>query len=272
MRVARRVPLGPNGAVIPVNLGGIEADWVAEGNEKHKTEGDIGIRTIVPKKLAAIAVVSEEVVRSNVAGYMDLLYSELAGAFARAFDMAALFGLSGTGHSTGPFDVDLLDTTHEYTVGTGTTMYNDIVGAAKLMVEGNHGIPTGILLSEYARWLLMDEIDGVNRPLFQNLDNIAGLPITYSPHAGFEHHLGFVGDFTKCAWGAVGGINFTVSNEASVTVNGSLVSLFEKNLVAVRAEAEYGFVVSNTTASHFVKLHSSGDLGTLGTPMGYGTL
>ena len=63
---------------------------------------------------------------------------------------------------------------------------------------------------------------------------------------------GFFGDFTKGAWGAVGGISYRISTEATVTINGELVSLFENNLVAVLAEAEYGFAVQS--ADYFGKL------------------
>ena len=52
--------------------------------------------------------------------------------------------------------------------------------------------------------------------------------------------------------GVVGGISYRISTEASVTINGSLVSLFEHNLVAVLAEAEYGWLVNDTAA--FVEL------------------
>ena len=38
------------------------------------------------------------------------------------------------------------------------------------------------------------------------------------------------------------------STEATVTINGSLTSLWEKNLLAIRAEAEYGFVVNDVDA------------------------
>ena len=37
-----------------------------------------------------------------------------------------------------------------------------------------------------------------------------------------------------------------------MTINGSLTSLWEKNLVAILAEAEYGFIVNDTDA--FVRL------------------
>ena len=48
-----------------------------------------------------------------------------------------------------------------------------------------------------------------------------------------------------------------MSTEASVTINGSLTSLWEKNLVAIRAEAEYGFVVNDVDA--FTKLTNIGN-------------
>ena len=57
---------------------------------------------------------------------------------------------------------------------------------------------------------------------------------------------GYLGDWSQAAWGTVGGISYDVSTSATVTVNGALVSLWENNLVAVRAEAEYGFLVNDT--------------------------
>ena len=64
--------------------------------------------------------------------------------------------------------------------------------------------------------------------------------------------VGYGGDFSQAAWGAIGGISYRVSTEATVTINGSLQSLFERNLVAILAEAEYGFLLNDPDA--FVKL------------------
>ena len=52
-------------------------------------------------------------------------------------------------------------------------------------------------------------------------------------------------------WGAVGGISFDVSTQTSVTLDGVLTSLWEHNLVAIRAEAEFGLLVNDTES--FVK-------------------
>ena len=64
--------------------------------------------------------------------------------------------------------------------------------------------------------------------------------------------VGYGGDFGQAAWGVVGGISYRVSTEAAVTINGTLTSLFEHNLVAILAEAEYGFLLNDPDA--FVKL------------------
>ena len=48
------------------------------------------------------------------------------------------------------------------------------------------------------------------------------------------------------------GIQYANSVKPTVTINGELVSLYENNLVAVRAEAEYGFTVADKDA--FVKI------------------
>ena len=69
--------------------------------------------------------------------------------------------------------------------------------------------------------------------------------------------VGYGGDFSQGAWGVVGGINFSISNQATVTINGSLTSLWEHNLVAIRAEAEYGFLVNDVDA--FTKLTNVGN-------------
>ena len=86
-----------------------------------------------------------------------------------------------------------------------------------------------------------------------------GVGASYDPDGGgaaaARDVLGFGGDFTKGAWGAVGGISYRVSTEATVTINGTLTSLWEHNLVAVLAEAEYGFVSADDEA--YVRLDNA---------------
>jgi hypothetical protein len=66
--------------------------------------------------------------------------------------------------------------------------------------------------------------------------------------SGGSDVVAYGGDWSMAAWGVVGGINYRVSTEATVTIDGNLVSAFEHNLVAIVAEAEYGWVVSDPEA------------------------
>src|SRR4029077_14836450 len=66
--------------------------------------------------------------------------------------------------------------------------------------------------------------------------------------------LGYAGDWSQAVWGTIGGISYSVSVQATVTINVSLVSLWENTLFAIRAEAEYGFLVNDTDA--FIQLRN----------------
>lgn len=259
--LARRVPLGINGQSVPVVTGKVSAGWVAEGAQKPASSGSMALKTMDPKKLAAIAVVSSEVVRANPGGYMDLLRPQIAEAFAVAFDAAALHGTSS------PFstNLDTGSSTQEFTGTTPafTAVYDDInAGLATLVNAGKY--PTGFAWDRRMEPVLNGAKDTAGRPLFLDATYVdsAG-PIRQGRMLGYDSVIGngvyaatpkiygYLGDWTQVAWGAVGGITYKVSTEATVTINGALTSLFENNLVAILAEAEYGFLVND--AASFVK-------------------
>lgn len=260
-QLAPRVPLGINGQSIPVVTGKVSAGWVAEGAQKPASSGSMALKTMDPKKLAAIAVVSAEVVRANPGGYMDLLRPQIAEAFAVAFDAAALHGTSS------PFttNIDTGSSTQEFTGTTPafTAVYDDInAGLATLVNAGKE--PNGFAWDRRMEPVLNAAKDTAGRPLFLDATytDLAG-PIRAGRMLGYPAYIGkgiyaatpkiygYLGDWTQVAWGAVGGISYKVSTEATVTINGTLTSLFENNLVAILAEAEYGFLVND--AASFVK-------------------
>src|SRR5688572_7549214 len=80
-RLIPQVPLGPNGKSVPVVTGRMSAGWVAEGAAKPASRGTMTLKTMTPAKLAAIAVVSSEVVRANPGSYMQLVRSQIAESF-----------------------------------------------------------------------------------------------------------------------------------------------------------------------------------------------
>lgn len=258
---ARRVPLGINGQAIPVVTGKMSASWVSEAAQKAASSGSIALKTMDPKKIAAIAVVSAEVVRANPGGYMDILRPQIADAFATAFDAAAMHGTNS------PFstNLDTGSSTQEFT-GTApafTAVYDDLnAGLSTLINAGKY--PDGWAFDRRMEPVFNGAKDTAGLPIFSDrmLTEKVG-PIRQGRLLGYDAIIGngvyaatpkiygYLGDWSQVAWGAVGGISYKVSTEATVTINGSLVSLFENNLVAILAEAEYGFLVND--AASFVK-------------------
>jgi HK97 family phage major capsid protein len=256
-QLGRRVPLGANGVEIPVVSTKPTAGWVAEAGTKPATQGTMALKTMTPKKLAAIAVVSAEVVRANPGGYVDLLRPQLAEAFAIAFDAAALHGTAT------PFTTFIDQTTQtDIEIGTSAaaagSVYADINAGLKALVDDGKRL-TGFAFDVTAEPLFNAAVDTTGRPLFVDsptvetaatvqAGRILGRPAFIGEGVASGTIVGYGGDWSQVAWGTVGGINYDVSTETSVTINGALVSLWERNLLAVRAEAEYGFLVNDVDA------------------------
>ncbi len=281
-QLVRRIPLGINGESIPFVSGRPAAGWVDEGATKPASSGALTLKTMTPKKLAAIMVVSSEVVRANPGDYMMLMRESLAEAFAVAFDRAALHDEGPTGTAGGgPFATYVAQTTKSQEVGATTAanggIYVDLVEAMRDIVSdtdasGRRYQLTGWALDSVLEPALWGAVDTTGRPIFVDLPaDQAASSLTPNGRlmarpafmgegvasANMTSIVGFAGDWTQAAWGAVGGITYRVSTEAAVTINGSLVSLFENNLVAVLAEAEYGFVVADVDA--FTELTNVGN-------------
>jgi HK97 family phage major capsid protein len=263
MQLARQIPLGINGVEIPYSTSKATASWVSEGGLKPTTESGLALKTISPKKIAAISVVSAEVVRANPGNYMSILRDDIAEAFAVAFDNAALHGTST------PFDAYIDQTTKSVELGTATQanggVYKDFVSGLSLLVKAGKKL-TGFALDSYAEPVLLSATDTTGRPLFiESPSNSETAPqvrggrligrqafVGDNVMAGSGAAIvGYGGDWDQCVWGAVGGISYKVSTEAAVTIGGTLTSLFEHNLVAILAEAEYGFLCNDVSA--FVK-------------------
>lgn len=272
-RLAQEVPLGGNGVSVPVVTGRITAGWVSEGAAKPASAGALTLKNMDPKKLAVIAVVSAEVVRANPGNYMNLIRNQVAEAFAIAFDQAAAHdaGPDGT-PGAGPFSTYLDQSTKEVELGSTDQadggIYGDLVAGLKLLVDDGKRL-RGFALDDRMEPMMLGSVDTTGRPIWIDtpLDptvaamfeanqaqparpgRLIGRPSYMSEGvAGGDDVLGYGGDFSQAAWGVVGGISYDVSTEASVTINGTLVSLWQNNLVAVRAEAEYGWLVNDTAA------------------------
>lgn len=282
-RLSPQIPLGGNGVSIPIVTGRPSAGWVEEGAAKPASAGSLALKTMTPKKLAAILVTSSEVVRANPGNYITIMRDALAEAFAISFDYAALHdaGPDGTAGG-GPFATYVDQTTKTQEIGATTAanggVHVDFVAALSDIVSdtdasGRRYQLTGWALDAVLEPALWGAVDTAGRPLYVALptDEVAAAISTVGRLLGRPSFIGegvatpnlttvvgYGGDWSQTAWGAVGGISYGVSTEATVTINGTLTSLWENNLVAIRAEAEYGWLLNDPDA--FTKLTNSGNV------------
>ena len=277
-QLARQIPLGPNGVSVPVVSGVIDAGWVAEGATKPADSSSMTLKTITPKKLAVIVVTSAEVVRANPGNYINTVRGQIAEAFARAFDRAALHDEGPTGTAGGGPFATFIDQTTKSTELGGTSqanggVYVDLVEAMEEIVNstdaaGRDRELTGWAFDPRMEPRLLRAVDTTGHPIwaalptddFSDAVSRRGFALQrpsfigqgIKDNAGLIH--GYGGDWRQAVWGQTGGISYDVSDEAPVTINGSLVSMWENNLVGIRAETEYGFLVNDTDA--FVQLRN----------------
>lgn len=281
-RLGRRVPLGVAGTEVPVVTTRPTAGWVSEGGQKPATAGAMTLKTMTPKKIAAIAIVSAEVVRANPGNYINIFRDDIAEAFAIAFDRAAAHDEGPSGSAGGgPFSTYLDQTTKTEEVGTTTAanggIFKDLTNALADLVtdtdaSGRRYRATGWALDAVLEPSLWGQVDTTGHPIWVNLPEamaatapLGGGTLMNRPaffgegvaSANLTDVVGYLADWSQVAWGQIGGITYDVSTQATATINGSLVSLWENNLVGIRAETEFGFLLNDANA--VVKLTNVGN-------------
>ncbi|GAA3699107.1 hypothetical protein GCM10022377_10140 [Zhihengliuella alba] len=258
MQAARRITLPGSGLTIPIITGDAEADWVNETDEKPVSQATVSNKSITPYKLAVIETFSDEF-RRDLPGLYAELARRLPAALGRKFDQTIL-------HGTAPgSNFDVLSSSSAVAVD-GTDTVGDLVNALSTVATAG-GDLSHWLLSPQAEGTVMTAKDGQgNYALMRDVRNDSGAigsllsrPVLKStavygnPTDPAPDTIGFAGDFARSAiWGSVEGIKVDISDQATVNNGGVQINLWQRNMFALRAEVEVGFIVRN--GAHFVKL------------------
>lgn len=255
MQSARRINLPGGGVTVPVITGDAVADWVDETDEKPVSRATVSSKSITPYKLAVIEPFANEF-RRDLPGLYAELARRLPHALAAKFDATVLNG-SAPGSN---FDV-LTGSTAVQVDATDTL--GDLANALTT-VGAAGGDLSHWLISPQAEGTIMTAKDGAGNYAFLRdartdsgaIGSIFGRDVLKSPAvyaAGTPSTIGFAGDFAGSAvWGSVEGIQIAISDQASLTDGGNQINLWQRNMFAIRAEIEVGFIVRN--GAHFVKL------------------
>lgn len=191
MSLARRVPLSMTAqTAIPVSMDIPAAGWVSEGGVKPVGNGQVGIKTMVGKKVALLVPVSQEIAMTNAAGLYSQLRQDLPTAIARAFDYAAIHGLDLRTGAAGPFADYLKKGVSSVELGTTAQasggMYADLVSGEKLVVDAGFDF-SGFAADPRLKPTLKITTDTTGRPLWVDSPvdgrvegNLIGYPAFYN--------------------------------------------------------------------------------------------
>ena len=245
MQLATQTAIPSTGVTFQTITGEPTADWVSETELKPVGTHTFGSKSVTPYKMAVIEPFSAEFVRDKTALYNECV-KRLPFALSKKFDQTVL---GTTAPGTG-FDV-LGDCTK---VAIDKDAYEAFV-----TIDGNiadaDGMMNGIALGAKGRSLLLAQTDAQGRPLFTpgvesgQLGNILGAGVSVQKPiyvAGKPATVGIAGDFANAFYGISDAITISKSDQASLKLSdGTVLYLFQQNMVAVRVEFTVGFYVRN---------------------------
>lgn len=266
MQLAKQIPLPGNGVQIQVITSDPVADWVTETSNKPVSNPGLSKKIMQAHKLAVIVPFSNEFRRDAAALYTALV-QRLPNALGKEFDKAVFFGPAST---LANFD-DFSSVTAQSLSGTNGA-YAGLV-AADVDISEQGGTVTGYVLSPQGRGVLLNALDNQKRPIF--IDSIAegavprilGAP-TYVRQVAYKDGssstadvIGFAGDWSHAMYGTVEGVQISISDQATLAItNGSdteQVNLWQRNMFAVRAEIEVGFVAETDYFNALTRTHAA---------------
>lgn len=261
MRLAKPINLPGRGLTIPVIAGDPEANWVDETNAKPVSNPTLSQKNMKGYTLAVIVPFSNQFKRDAQALYAEIV-SRLPKVLGNKFD-ATIF--HGTAPGTG-FDV-LTGSMAETISGTGKSFYKALVNSDVAIAAAGYAV-NGYAMSPQARGEMLLAEDNNKRPLFVNnvaeggIPRLLGQPVYYTRgvygagDATNPDVLGVAGDWTQARYGIVQGVDVSISDQATLTISNSQVNLWERNMFAIRAEIEVGFVATADAFRKIVRDHA----------------
>lgn len=260
MRLADEIPMAGPGESVDIITGDPTVTWQGESEEASVDRPGISSKVITPYTASVIVPLSKKFLRDKKK-LADQIIKRLPLALAKKFDVT-VFGLAAGAPGS---NFDTLGAAA--TVGISGNTWAGLV-AARQAVAAADGVLDGWAISPTGTGILLGKVDGNGHPLF--LDSIGdgavprliGRPTYETKHvyladadgggAGTDAQIGYGGEWASAHWGVVENIEVEISREASINDSGTVINLWQRGMVGVKAEFEIGFRVEDI--ARFVKL------------------
>ena len=255
MQLARPITLPGRGLTIPVITDDPSAAWVGETDNKPVSNPNLSQKVMRGYKLAVIVPFSNQFRRDLPALY-NAIIERIPGVLGQKFDNTVFGGTAKPGS-----DFDNFASVNAHSISSDA--YQGLVDC-DTDIAMNGGITNGYVISPQGKGLLLAATDDNDRPLFINNISEGAVPMILGAKSqiskgafisGSPNVVGFAGDWTKAMYGIVEGVDIQFSSDASLTLgDGTTINLFQRNMFAVRAEIEIGFVADTSV---FTKITAS---------------
>lgn len=234
---------------------GVGAYWVDEGEVIQTSKPQWLTATMRAHKLGVIVPVSREFLTYSVTDFFTQVRPLIAEAFYKKFDEATILGVDN------PFAQSLEDSV----TAAGHVVTGDINGDTFFELTdyvNDAGFDVNAFISKTQnRSLLRRVIDGVPqgdtvvdpvRLYDRNTNTLDGAPVVDLNSSEMQKGELFAGNFNYVRYGIPYNLNYAISEDAQlssiVDENGQPINLFERELIAIRATMDIGFMVLNDEA------------------------
>ena len=266
-QLAGSAPVSINGTAIPIPVGQPTAGIVAEGGLKPVATLATKVKTVTPVKAAVMILFSEETAKADPLGEYSRIQKALGEAIARAIDTAIIHGIDATTGTAITGKESLVSTTKNTVIDPAQTapgyLTKQLSAAYDSVVlddedEAEYGFDHFLFAPKF-RSSLVNALDAQGRPLYQSSPDITakfgtvmGVPTTYSRAvSGYEKAktgaaklIGIGGDFKDAL--RLGFVETITYRKATERAGG--VDLFDRNMGAILAEAQFGWVLRDPKA------------------------
>lgn len=239
---------------------GVGAYWVGEGEVIRTSKPQWLTAKMVAKKLGVIVPVSREFLQYTLSGFFTEVRPLIAEAFYKKFDEATILNVD----NPFPQSIQQAVTAAEHVVNgdiNGDTFFEltDYVNDAGFDVNA-------FISKKQNKSLLRKIVDGYKQEdgtitdpvrLYDRSNNtLDGSPVAELDSTEMKKGELFAGNFNYVRYGIPYNLNYAISEEAQlssiVDEKGDPINLFERELIAIRATMDVGFMVLKDDA--FAKL------------------
>lgn len=257
----RRVPFNIS---IPSQTAGGTYGWVGQGKPKPLTNSAFATVTLGINKIAGIIVLTEELVRLSTPSAEETVRAEMIAGITTFMDQQFIDPAVAASGTVSPASITN-GTTPVTSAGTSSdNARTDLKALMASFIAANLSTANAVwIMSEANAFALAMAVNALGQPQFPGMSasggTLFGLPVITSQSAG---NVVALVDAQGILVADDGGVNVDVSREASLQMDSApddpatattvMVSMFQHNLVALRAERFVTWKRSRTASVKYV--------------------